>query len=203
MDRELLRVPKDIKPEEIAPDRAVMAMFFYGALSFSSINNLTGIMLALADPKFANNKDRRERMLTDNVYRAEFIKEMIRIYAALPSIPREVDGFDVIFTNVNRPVSFRFDWDKFDEAGVDATRAFDSFGFGRRQCAARGWVDKIYGYVVELILERGYRVVKISEKTVAGRVAPWSVAFAKQPVFKLVPTAESSDTQALGDLSNL
>ncbi|KXS14825.1 hypothetical protein M427DRAFT_135514 [Gonapodya prolifera JEL478] len=171
MDRELLHVANDISPEEIAPDRAVMAMFFYGALLFSSINNLTAIMLALAYPKFADNKDRQERMLTDDVYGAEFIKEMIRINAALPSIPREVDGFDVNFTNVNRPVSFRFDWDKFDAVGVDTMRAFDSFGFGRRQCAARGWLDKIYGYVV-----------KVSEKSVPGTVAPWSVAFAKLPV---------------------
>ncbi|KAI8810187.1 hypothetical protein BJ742DRAFT_802452 [Cladochytrium replicatum] len=186
MCRDLFGLPKDIRPEDIDPHRAVMAMFFYGALSFSSINNLTGIMLALSDPKVADNPKRRERLLYDEVYKAEFIKEMIRIYAALPSIPRYVDGFEVIFTNVNRPVAWNFDWDRFDDVGVDASRPFDSFGFGRRQCAARGWVDKIYALVVTMILERGYRVLKVSEKEAKTKVAPWSVAFVKQPVFKLV-----------------
>jgi hypothetical protein len=176
MDNELF----DLDKKNIKDDDIAIGIFFYGGILFSSINNITGILLALSNI----DKKKKDKLKNDDFYRKEFINEMIRIYSSLPLLARKVENFNIIFSNINEPISWEFDWILFEKHYEDKKR-FDSFGFGKRQCVAKGWINKIYERIILNIINKYNIEVCYIEKNIKPLERWGSAAYQLNPKFKL------------------
>lgn len=151
MDKELFNIPKNKNYDDISDKKVLIAMSFYNGILFSGINIVIAILLHLSEI----NDIRKKEIINNESFRKEFIREMIRIYSSLPTIPRKVDNFDIIFTDINTPINWDFDWNLF-EIEYKNKRKFNSFGFGKRQCIAKGIIEKIYEQILLSIINNYY-----------------------------------------------
>lgn len=178
MDKKLFNIHDNVKYEDIPNKKILISMSFYNGMLFSGINIITAILLNL----LKINKIRNEKLINDKFYRKEFIKEIIRIYSSLPTIPRKVDNFDIIFTDINKPISYNFNWDLFD-IEYKNERDFNSFGFGKRKCIANGIIEEIYEQILLSIITR-YNIELQNIKYKKNNVKSM-LAYEINPIFKL------------------
>lgn len=180
MDRELFEIPNNLKKEDIPNEKVVIAIVFYNSMLFSSINNITSMLLSLSKI----NQTRTKKLINDKTYRKEFIKEIIRIYSPLTSIPRKVDNFDILFTNINTPISWEFDWNLFDN-NYNLESEFNAFGFGNRQCIAKKIIQEIYEKILISIITR-YKVENCYIRNNKNKIFTLDLAYKLEPEFKLI-----------------
>jgi hypothetical protein len=170
----------NLKKENVKNDDIAISIFFYGGILFSSINNITGILLALSNI----NEEDKYKLKNDEKYRKEFINEMIRIYSSLPLLARKIESFDIIFSNINEPISWNFKWDLFNKHYQDIKR-FDSFGFGKRQCIAKNWINKVYEKILLYIISKYNVEIYHMEKNTKPLEKWGAAAYQLNPKFKL------------------